>query len=563
LTRGGDFTKVIPPAMSIILAAVQTSLPAMKLKGWTDAETSTFTTVRGTFPASTTTQQSGQSDAKKATGVKATDAADADARTANNISEMIMETRIQNLFLAFGLAVAFFFGQAQATTIFPIATNNADSSASMALDGTNYLVGIQGDYAGPSLGYYITAQMFGPTGALIGSRINPVPGHTTSGWPLTPFTACSGSNYLMVWPDNYLAGSYSSISGQLISPSGGLIDGMIAITTNSQQGMCSVAYGGGKYLVVWNDFTTTPNGAVYGQLVSTAGALLGGSFVIGADVYGQGADDASAAFDGTNFLVGWTLNFSGGSHNVTYGVFISPSGTMGTPFAIGQTASANLHGPPFLIFNGTNYLAVWNYQSAPGNPGIVDIHGRFVTPSGTFPGNEFVIVTNARIAGLAFDGANYLQCSSVNLGATNSNVQFQFLNSGSQPTGPQFTPFKPQGNEVPLVASLLYDGKRFVSAATLAAGGGFINTINVSIYGTFIPASTAPPQLAVAAPFANHQFSLTLAGTPGLNYAIQAATNLPGSNWMPLVTNSPTNGTFSFTDTSATNSSRFYRAVKQ
>ena len=59
----------------IILASMQTTanLPAMKLKGWTDAETATFTTVRGTFPASTTTQQSGQSDAKKATTVKATD----------------------------------------------------------------------------------------------------------------------------------------------------------------------------------------------------------------------------------------------------------------------------------------------------------------------------------------------------------------------------------------------------------------------------------------------------------------------------------------------------------
>jgi hypothetical protein len=63
----------------IILASVQTTanLPAMKLKGWTDAETATFTTLRGTFPASTTTQSSGQSDAKKATGVKAADAADA------------------------------------------------------------------------------------------------------------------------------------------------------------------------------------------------------------------------------------------------------------------------------------------------------------------------------------------------------------------------------------------------------------------------------------------------------------------------------------------------------
>lgn len=63
----------------IILAAVQTAanLPALKLKGWTAADTTKFTTVRNTFPASTTNQSAGQSDAKKATGVKATDAADA------------------------------------------------------------------------------------------------------------------------------------------------------------------------------------------------------------------------------------------------------------------------------------------------------------------------------------------------------------------------------------------------------------------------------------------------------------------------------------------------------
>jgi len=63
----------------IILAAVQTpaNLPALKLRGWTDADTTAFSTVRATFPASTTSQQSGQSDAMKATGVKTTDASDA------------------------------------------------------------------------------------------------------------------------------------------------------------------------------------------------------------------------------------------------------------------------------------------------------------------------------------------------------------------------------------------------------------------------------------------------------------------------------------------------------
>ena len=62
-----------------ILASTQTvaNLPAMKLKGWTEADTLAFSTVRATFPASTTTQKSSQSDAMKATAVKTADAADA------------------------------------------------------------------------------------------------------------------------------------------------------------------------------------------------------------------------------------------------------------------------------------------------------------------------------------------------------------------------------------------------------------------------------------------------------------------------------------------------------
>ena len=76
--REHDLPAILAQA-DIILAAVQTptNLPALKLKGWTDAETTNFATLRNTFPASTTTQSSGQSDAQKATGTKAADAADA------------------------------------------------------------------------------------------------------------------------------------------------------------------------------------------------------------------------------------------------------------------------------------------------------------------------------------------------------------------------------------------------------------------------------------------------------------------------------------------------------
>ena len=89
-------------------------------------------------------------------------------------------------------------------------------------------------------------------------------------------------------------------------------------------------------------------------------------------------------------------------------------------------------------------------------------------------------------------------------------------------------------------------------------------TNNAGIYGVFILASTAPPIFTPGAAYASQHFSASLAGTPGINYAIQMATNLIAPSWTALVTNSPTNSTFTFTftDTSATNRSRFYRAAK-
>jgi len=451
---------------------------------------------------------------------------------------------------------------AQAATVFPIVTNDtAATGFGAACAGTNYLVGIQGDYAGPSTDggntYYITAQLFGPAGTPVGARINPVPGHTGG----NSFAASSGTNFLMVWPDDYLNGNNSSISAQLVSPSGGLIGGMIAITANSAQSHPWVVYGAGKYLVTWNDFRNGVNWTIYGQLVSASGALIGGNFLIFAPPDGRNETSVATAFDGTNFLVAWVNVISQYANNVTYGALVFPSGAVGTPFAISQTVSLE-QDPLSVVFNGTNYLVVWNFENP--NLNIYDIYGRFVTPAGTCLGNEFAIETNQdkTFPGLAFDGANYLLCWNINGGTTNANVQCQFLNASGQPMGPQFKPFSAQGSEVPLVSLPFYDGKRFVLVTSLSAAG-FTPRNNAGIYGAFIPASTAPPQFGAGASYGNKQFSLSVAGTPGINYSIQMATNLVAPNWTALVTNSPSNGTFTFTDPSATNRSRFYRAVKQ
>ncbi|MHB8519228.1 MAG: leucine-rich repeat protein [Limisphaerales bacterium] len=112
-----------------------------------------------------------------------------------------------------------------------------------------------------------------------------------------------------------------------------------------------------------------------------------------------------------------------------------------------------------------------------------------------------------------------------------------------------------------------------------SAFDGFVNGhINAIVYylpgttgwgATFAGLPTALWTVGLDAPqltplnYANGHFSLLLTGTPGINYAIQASADLSANNWTAVVTNSPTNGTFNFTDTSATNRIRFYRAVKQ
>ena len=161
---------------------------------------------------------------------------------------------------------------------------------------------------------------------------------------------------------------------------------------------------------------------------------------------------------------------------------------------------------------------------------------------------------------LAFDGANYLMAW--HGGLTNSQVQFQFFNSSITAIGPEFNLFSQQGTNAPIFGGVIFDGKRFEITSTVGGNTGGRFTSSTGVWGAFIPKSTASPTMT-ASNLVGTQFPLQLTGTPGINYAVQFSTNLALSNWTAVVTNSPTNGTFNFTDPQATNTSRFYRAMKQ
>ncbi len=455
--------------------------------------------------------------------------------------------------------------------VFPIATNLSSQlldelSGSAASDGTNFLVGIEQEFI--KTNSPVGAQLIAPDGSLAGPFIN---FSRTGG---LPWVACSGTNYLVVWQDD--ASANGQIFGQIVSLTGTLAGGAFPISYSSAwvdlMGPQVVAYAKGNYLVGWDDYQNGPS-SVYGQIVSASGSLVGDNFEIFSSTNSQDAKNADVASDGTNFFVNCLYNSTGeGNHNINRGRFVAVNGTMGDGFDISQSSSI-AQNPQCLIFNGTNYLTVWPFASetnSTGNP-IWSLHGRFVNPDGTFPGNEFEILgTNAApmLPVLAFDGANYLLTWTEGMFTSNSMVWMQFLDASGLPFGASFAPFTSINGKVPMFGGAGFGDGHYLALTSVGTnfyepGIMTFDTPGNEVYGTFIPSSIAPPQAAGPSSYADNHFSFSFSGTPGIPYVIQAATNLASPVWSSLATNIFTNGIIDFTDSSATNRGKFYRVMKQ
>ena len=442
-----------------------------------------------------------------------------------------MKTYIGNVSLALALLAGVYPTAAQGPAAFPIADHGAASQAGMfaAFDGTDYLVGIQGD--GTTNYTDISAQLVSTNGTPVGSRI--LTGRTGG----IPYVASGGANFLLVWSDDALVagGGNDQLYAQFVSRSGALVGSAFTFgPTSEEQDMQAgagslVAFDGRNYLAVWDTggFHDSPGGDIHGALFSQTGSLV--VPVIPVTSEGTGALSPAVSFGKSNYLVVWN-NAVPGTPELPelydiYGEFISTDGTQGNPFVISQTPTPS-YNPCCAAFDGTNFMVVWNKNIGSASPNTVwNLFGRLVSPDGTFPGDERAMVpdaNNPQFPSLAFDGANYLLAWNEGIRANHSQIVFQRFNPAASSIGPKFNLFSPQGASAPLWGGVLFDGNRFeitavVGGATGIGSEGAEFTSGTGTYGTFLSKSTPSP---VAAGSLRVTLSPAAANTAGARWQV-------------------------------------------
>jgi hypothetical protein len=261
-------------------------------------------------------------------------------------------------------------------------------SPCVAFDGTNYLVAWQDNRNGGPPSYApwdIYGARVNQTGTIIDSGGFIITSEYHNQWG--PAIAFDGTNYLVVYTDGGgTAGYGGEIYGIRINQDGVILDPppgiSICYLPSSNQLNPAVTFNGTNYLVVWQDdrYGYDFQYEIYGARVNPEGNVLDPDGIcISPFVNYFNHISPVVSSDGNNYFVVWAYRDRyGGQDYEIYGCRLDSFGgiidTSGIPICTGDNHQTN----PSVIFDGTNYLVVWqDYRN-----GDYDIYGAKLNPSG-------------------------------------------------------------------------------------------------------------------------------------------------------------------------------------
>ncbi|MGB8658335.1 MAG: dockerin type I repeat-containing protein [Candidatus Zixiibacteriota bacterium] len=189
-----------------------------------------------------------------------------------------------------------------------------------------------------------------------------------------PDIAWDGGNYLVAWQKMLdSTGANCRIEAQRFSSFGVPIDPQpMTVSPGDKGSYPRVAYGGGKYLVVWLDADYYD---IYDAIVDTNGTVHAPT---GIRVLSGIQQSPAVASNGSGFLVVWEDYGSNWPDADILATRVTASGVVQDPLGIEIAASADAELVPSVTFDGRNYVVVWRRTVGAGGA----IYASRVTPQG-------------------------------------------------------------------------------------------------------------------------------------------------------------------------------------
>ena len=266
-----------------------------------------------------------------------------------------------------------------------------------------------------------------------------------------------------------------------------------------------ISFDGTNYLVVYQAQSAHGTAAV-GQFVSSSGELIGGPLSLNP----EGSDDPPYLdFDGQNYLVAWADYSDQAAGVPVRGVFVTPAGVVGPVVALSQ--STNVDSFSTVVYGGGVYFLMWSdNRTSPDS-----IYGAIINSLGANVSGDFLIATNGNedeAAGIsaAYDGTNFLAVWYSASG--NTSINARLIDTAGASLGQEinlYTNSTPAGTGLP---SVTFDGTKYLvlfntgvnptnSPGSFHVLGRFVTTSGAVLTNQVTLTSDAGPQGVASADF--------------------------------------------------------------
>jgi len=220
----------------------------------------------------------------------------------------------------------------------------------------------------------------------------------------TPDVASDGDGYLVTWGHGTPSSPDApSLLGARVDGTGAVLDpGGFPIATGAHPARPSVAYGGGQYLVTWQD--DVGGSDILGARVSPAGAVLDSPPLLLSTTPGF---FPSVAHDGQRFLAVWQTGYYDSAD--VFSTRIDQDGTVEEPRGLPVSTAPGGQSFPWVAAGPGASFVVWEDTSSPA--GSFDVWGARLDASGSVLDPDGLLLTpgnSISSPAIAFNGTEHL-----------------------------------------------------------------------------------------------------------------------------------------------------------